>query len=211
MIIERLTDLFHLLKKVGDDPSKLLESEAFTSYVRDLDNKSFSEAVFCFGFEVRDLEGYNSYVSELISLLKSEFDKRKEDIGKDLDSLVMYHIGMANLNFYFCKRTGFNTTIVTLDEEEYSDDSFFDIKHSVACLREAITLLSEVLSHANGLLLYQAHRSLDYAWSILENYKVSNSNNPPDLDSSFVWTDQLYRDELWSELVSQMRTKYGLK
>lgn len=211
MIIDKLTDLYYFIKKANGDPSSLLEKEYFLSYITNCSTKDFCEAVFCYGMELRDFEDYSNVLIQFINILNVEFEKRKEEILANPNLHSMYNIGLANLRFYFCKRTGFNITSLQLEEEDFSDDSQFNVELSVLYLRESLRLLSAIINKAQGLMFYQAIKSLDYAWNILDNYRVNNGDIPIDLDSAYVFLDQLDNDEIWIELIKQMKSKYNLK
>ena len=53
-------------------------------------------------------------------------------------------------------------------------------------------------------------RTLEYIFSVFLNYNVDNNNIPVDLDSVYVFIDQLDNDNIWYELARQMKLKYKL-
>lgn len=207
-ISQRLTDYWHFLQEANYDPS-FISNPKFLDYLKDLDTLSFCEYVLMVGFELRDVEfgSLDGPLEEVIDLFEKHKIERESEFTEDIYT-VMYNLGLANLHMYFCKRSGFNITSVDLDHD---DALTIPIKDSIEHLKQSLILLSEALDLSKGLFHYQVIQCLDYAWAILDNYKVNNDNKPIDLDSSYIWLDQLPDGYLWEELSDQMRKKYNLR
>ena len=86
-----------------------------------------------------------------------------------------------------------------------------DINRSVEFLRKATKLTAETMDISKGIYTYHAIRTFEYIFDIFRNYIVDNDNKPIDLDSFYVFSDQLDSEELWLELARQMKVKYGLQ
>lgn len=209
-ISQKLTDLYTLINMKTEDPYSIVEDPVFRNYLDTSTASDFCDTVIVYGFEVRDLEFgvYDKYVVTLKSIFE-EFaeNKFKEDLESNEELQTKYRLGMANLLLSFCKRSGLAETLVDLEE---GDVEIKDVEFSVNCLREAIVLLEKNMDTAKGILLYQTIKTLDYAWDVLNNYRVDNDNKPIDLDSAYVFQDQLPNGDLWEELIFQMRKKYNL-
>lgn len=209
-LTNKLTDLYYLLQINKDDPYSVVFQDSFRNYLLDQTPRDFCLSVMVYGFEVRDIEfkTYERYVLGLESVVSEVYNtKFKNTIDFDEELFPIYAIGMANLYMFFCKRTGYNTTNLGLDED---NATMISLAQSIDYIRKAMMLLDDAMNMAKGLYLYQTIKSLDYLWSVLENYKVENNNIPPDLDSSYIWVDQVPDGELWDELVVQMRKKYQI-
>lgn len=209
-ISQKLTDLYTLINMKTEDPYSIVEDPVFRNYLDTSTASDFCDTVIVYGFEVRDLEFgvYDKYVVTLKSIFE-EFaeNKFKEDLESNEELQTKYRLGMSNLLLSFCKRSGLAETSVDLEE---GDVEIKDVEFSVNCLREAIVLLEKNMNTAKGILLYQTIKTLDYAWDVLNNYRVDNDNKPIDLDSAYVFQDQLPNGDLWEELIFQMRKKYNL-
>ena len=125
-------------------------------------------------------------------------------IENDLKLFSMYNIGLANMCLYFCERVGFKNDI------NLTTGRILDINKSIFYLRKSLTLMEKTIDIAPGLYLHQCIRTLEYIFSVFLNYNVDNNNIPVDLDSVYVFIDQLDNDNIWQELARQMKSKYNL-
>lgn len=220
----QLTDLYHILKNSNGSLDHVYTKD-FEVYLQSLTLEKFVESVFVYGTEVRDedLGTMDSEISKLISLVQNMYEtKFKEDINSDLKLKSIYNIGIINMYLYFCEREQLQPqTYQTEELKNYiaknNPDKLnqiktldkVDINRSVDYLRKATNLASETIDIAKGIYFYHVMRIFDYIFSIFENYKVSNDNKPIDLDSFYVFSDQLDSNDLWNELARQIKLKYN--
>lgn len=220
----QLTDLYHILKNSNGSLDHVYTKD-FEVYLQSLTLEKFVESVFVYGTEVRDedLGTMDSEISKLISLVQNMYEtKFKEDIDSDLKLKSIYNIGIINMYLYFCEREQIQPqTYQTEELKNYiaknNPDKLnqiktldkVDINRSVDYLRKATNLASETIDIAKGIYFYHVMRIFDYIFSIFENYKVNNDNKPIDLDSFYVFSDQLDNNDLWNELARQIKLKYN--
>lgn len=203
---QKLTDMYNLLQQTNGS-LEIVNSNIFKDYIESLSSRDFAEAVFVYGSEVRDEDAgtIDSYVSSLISTVEDLYkNKHKEEIENDLKSFSIYNIGLANMCLYFCERVGFKNDIVL------TSGRILDINKSIFYLRKSLSLMEKTIDAAPGLYLHQCMRTLEYIFSVFLNYNVDNNNIPVDLDSVYVFIDQLDNDDIWYELARQMKSKYKL-
>lgn len=202
----RLTDLYHLAVPVEGSAS-VVDLDEFQQYLERLDEKGLAEFAFMAGNEVRDLEfgSVDGYINKLLVKLLA-----LEPQWEDANNKCLYQLGIANLHLYYCKRSGYNNPVIL--ETEDQNLPMKSVKTSLNHLREALRMLSILMDEAKGLVLYQTIKALDYAFDVLYNYRVDNGNKPVDLDSSYIYIDQLGigDNDLWDELEAQMKKAYGL-
>ena len=203
---QKLTDMYNLLQQTNGS-LEIVNSNIFKDYIESLSSRDFAEAVFVYGSEVRDEDAgtIDNYVSALISTVEDLYkNKHKEEIENDLKSFSIYNIGLANMCLYFCERVGFKNDIVL------TSGRILDINKSIFYLRKSLSLMEKTIDAAPGLYLHQCMRTLEYIFSVFLNYNVDNNNIPVDLDSVYVFIDQLDNDDIWYELARQMKSKYKL-
>lgn len=220
----QLTDLYHILKNSNGSLDHVYTKD-FEVYLQSLTLEKFVESVFVYGTEVRDetLGTIDSEISKLISLVQNIYEtKFKEDIDSDTKLKSIYNIGIINMFLYFCEREQIQPQSYQTEElknyiAKNNPDKLnqiktldkVDINRSVDYLRKATSLASETIDIAKGIYFYHVMRIFDYIFSIFENYKVDNDNKPIDLDSFYVFSDQLESNELWNELARQIKLKYN--
>lgn len=211
----QLTELYHILKNSNGSLDHVYTKD-FEVYLQSLTLEKFVDSVFVYGTEVRDesLGTIDSEISKLISLLQNIYEtKFKEEIDSNNKLKSIYNLGIINMYLYFCEREQIQPqNIQTEALKEYISRNNptkldqiktldkVDINRSVDYLRKATSLASETIDIATGIYLYHFMRIFDYIFSIFENYKVDNDNKPIDLDSFYVFSDQLESNELWNEL-----------
>lgn len=203
---QKLTDMYNLLQQTKGS-LEIVNSNIFKEYLDSLSSKDFAEAVFVYGSEIRDEDTgtVDNYVSTLISKIEELYQtKHKEEIENDLKLFSIYNLGLANMSLYFCQRSGFKNTT------SLSSGRVVDIDKSIYYLRKSLGLMERTIDIAPGLYLHQCIRTLEYIYSIFLNYNVDNNNIPIDLDSVYVFIDQLDSDNIWNELARQMKAKYKL-
>lgn len=220
----QLTDLYHILKNSNGSLDHIYTKD-FEVYLQSLTLEKFVESVFVYGTEVRDetLGTIDSEISKLISLVQNIYEtKFKEDIDSDTKLKSIYNIGIINMYLYFCEREQIQPQSYQTEElknyiAKNNPDKLnqiktldkVDINRSVDYLRKATSLASETIDIAKGIYFYHVMRIFDYIFSIFENYKVDNDSKPIDLDSFYVFSDQLESNELWNELARQIKLKYN--
>ena len=198
--------MYNLLQQTNGS-LEVVNSKIFKDYIESLGPKDFAEAVFVYGSEVRDEEAgtIDNYVLALIATVEDLYkNKHKEEIENDLKLFSIYNIGLANMCLYFCERVGFKNDIVL------TSGRILDINKSIFYLRKSLSLMEKTIDAAPGLYLHQCMRTLEYIFSVFLNYNVDNNNIPVDLDSVYVFIDQLDNDNIWYELARQMKLKYKL-
>ena len=203
---QKLTDMYNLLQQTNGS-LEIVNSKIIKDYIESLGPKDFAEAVFVYGSEVRDEEAgtIDNYVLALISTVEDLYkNKHKEEIENDLKLFSIYNIGLANMCLYFCERVGFKNDI------SLTSGRILDINKSIFYLRKSLSLMEKTIDTAPGLYLHQCIRTLEYIFSVFLNYNVDNNNIPVDLDSVYVFIDQLDNDNIWQELARQMKSKYNL-
>lgn len=203
---QKLTDMYNLLQQTNGS-LEIVNSNIFKDYIESLSPKDFAEAVFVYGSEIRDEDAgtVDNYVSALMSTIEDLYkNKHKEEIENDLKLFSIYNIGLANMCLYFCERVGFKNDI------SLTSGRILDINKSIFYLRKSLSLMEKTIDTAPGLYLHQCIRTLEYIFSVFLNYNVDNNNIPVDLDSVYVFIDQLDNDNIWYELARQMKSKYNL-
>lgn len=221
----QLTDLYHLLKNSNGSLDHVYTKE-FETYLRSLTVEKFVDSVFVYGIELRDelLGSIDSEVLALISLINTIYeDTFKDPIESSNKLQTIYNIGTINMYLYFCEREKLTTSALYDNKELISyvektepnllnSDNItenLDINRSVDYLRRATKLASETLDISKGIYFYHVIRIFEYIFSIFENYKVDNDNKPIDLDSFYVFSDQLEDVSLWNELARQIKIKHN--
>lgn len=221
----QLTDLYHLLKNSNGSLDHVYTKE-FETYVRSLTVEKFVDSVFVYGIELRDelLGSIDSEVLALIFLINTIYeDTFKDSIGSSDKLQTIYNIGTINMYLYFCEREKLTTSALYDNKElisyvEKTEPNLLnadnitenlDINRSVDYLRRATKLASETLDISKGIYFYHVIRIFEYIFSIFENYKVDNDNKPIDLDSFYVFSDQLEDVSLWNELARQIKIKHN--
>lgn len=206
----QLTELYQLLKR-SNDSLDYIYTEDFSDYLGNLTVQQFVNSVFVYGFEVRD-ELTGSMDSEMLKLLELLAEKYnnvfKEQIEADDTLQSIYNIGITNIYLYFCKREDLATSENPLLGGDQAQAKILDINRSVDFLRQATKLASATLDISKGIYHYHVIRIFEYIFSIFEFYKVDNNDKPIDLDSFYVFSDQLNSSELWVELARQIKVKY---
>lgn len=198
--------MYNLLQQTNGS-LEIVNSNIFKDYIESLSPKDFAEAVFVYGSEIRDEDAgtVDNYVSALMSTIEDLYkNKHKEEIENDLKLFSIYNIGLANMCLYFCERVGFKNDI------SLTSGRILDINKSIFYLRKSLSLMEKTIDTAPGLYLHQCIRTLEYIFSVFLNYNVDNNNIPVDLDSVYVFIDQLDNDNIWQELARQMKFKYNL-
>ena len=204
----KLTEMYNLMLE-NNGSLEIVFSPKFKEYIESLSTKDFVEAVYVYGHEIRDedIGMYDTHTNQLLSVVESTYKAKHEDvILKDNELLTIYNLGLTNIYLYFCKRSGLGQTI-----HDYDYGIIKNVNESVNFLKKATKLNSSTIDIAKGVYLYNSIKIFDYIFSVFENYKVFNDNKPIDLDSFYVFHDQLYNTEIWDELASQMKNKYGIK
>ena len=220
----QLTELYHILKR-SDGSLDHVYTKEFETYLRSLTPEKFVESIFVYGTELRDelLGTIDSEVLALIALVQNIRNSSfKEDIDSSLELQTKFNIGSINMYLYFCEREVLKTTTYkqellkyvesvdnTLLENSSKSLNNLDVNRSVDFLRKATKLASETMDIAKGIYLYHVIRIFEYIFSIFENYRVDNNDKPIDLDSFYVFSDQLDSNELWNELARQIKVKYN--
>ena len=145
-------------------------------------------------------------------------EKFKEDIQNDNEGKVKINIGLINIYLYFCQREPLKISPSLSISGDFIPPTYktfsnikADIDLSVGYLQKAVQLATETIDIAEGIYLYNTIRLFEYIFSVFEYYKVDNDNVPIDLDSFYVFNDQLDNDEFWNELTRQIKIKYDIK
>lgn len=220
----QLTDLYHILKNSNGSLDHVYTKD-FEVYLQSLTLEKFIDSVFVYGTEVRDetLGTMDSEISKLINLIQNIYEtKFKEDIDSDDKLKSIYNIGIINMYLYFCERDQIQPHSYQTEElknyiaknnpsklDQIKTLDKVDINRSVDYLRKATSLASETIDIAKGIYFYHVMRIFDYIFSIFENYRVDNDNKPIDLDSFYIFSDQLDSNDLWNELARQIKLKYN--
>lgn len=227
---KQLTDLYHLLN-VSNQSLEYVYTQDFDKYLRGLSAEDFASNTFVYGYETRDipLGSMDDEVLKYLELNDKIYKEKFEDQFKSDDKLMtIYNIGLINSYLYFCEREeilteapNYNETLKNYLSEKKSDyvlpsESSIDIKtlnvnRSVEFLRKATKLSSDTMDISKGIYTYHVIRAFEYIFSIFSNYIVNNDNKPIDLDSFYVFSDQLESDELWLELARQMKVKFNVQ
>lgn len=214
----KLTDLYHFLDKSNQNLQFIYAAEFREYFFKDFQN--FVEVVFTYGFEIRDLEvnSINKEVEFFIELINEGMEKFKEDIQNDNEGKVKINIGLINIYLYFCQREPLKISPSLSISGDFIPPTYktfsnikADIDLSVGYLQKALRLATETIDIAKGIYLYNTIRLFEYIFSVFEYYKVDNDNVPIDLDSFYVFNDQLDNDEFWNELTRQIKIKYDIK
>lgn len=177
--LTELTELYYLQK----DPS------AIRSALEKKSPEDFANAVFVYGYESRDFSVDPSLVKQGIEIVKELYESKQE--AMDDKMFVRYCIGLAGLLLSNCPR-----------EAPPKDTKLEEI---IENLREVFRLLEVAEPRARGILAFQLQQTYLYAFDCLSYLKVENNNQPPDLDSCYVFLDSLNDDSIWQELARQLR------
>lgn len=205
----RLTELYEIMQQSQGSLS-FVGTEEFKKYLTDMTAKDFVESIFVYGYEIRDESPgeYNTYVLQFLDVINEIYQEHfKNEVEADNKLKVILNIGLINMYLYFCKRSGLGQTVNIID-----DGIIKNVNQSVDFLKRATILANQTIDISTGIYTYHVIRAFDYIFSVFDNYRVDNNNIPIDLDSFYVFSDQLAEDStLWLELVSQIKNKYGLK
>lgn len=220
----QLTELYHILKN-SNGSLDYVYTKDFQVYLESLTLEKFVESVFVYGIEVRDetLGSMDSEINTLISLIQNIYESKfKEDLESNLKLKSIYNLGLINMYLYFCEREQIQSNSKYTEElknyvaknnpeklDQIKTLDSVDINRSVNYLRQATKLSAETIDFAKGIYLYHTIRAFEYIFSIFNNYRVDNDNKPIDLDSFYVFSDQLDSNELWNELARQIKLKYN--
>lgn len=177
--LTELTELYYLQK----DPS------AIRAALQEKSPEDFANAVFVYGYEARDTSIDPSLVKQGIEIVKELYESKQE--AMDDKMFVRYCIGLAGLLLSNCPR-----------EAPPKDTKLEEI---IENLREVFRLLEVAEPRARGILAFQLQQTYLYAFDCLSYLKVENNNQPPDLDSCYVFLDSLNDDSIWQELARQLR------
>lgn len=233
---QKLTDIYYLFDKYTRNLDPIYDTK-FKEYLNQQPSVlDFVKTVFTLGFEVRDLplDEFEDDVENLLTLITKaaiNFDIEADPLHK-----TIYNIGIINCYLYFClQRDAYITGVAEakprvqvntlntdtfelvlpettiLEDSPHAINQVKNIKQSVEYLRKALKLASETLEISTGIYTYHLYRIFDYIFSVFEYYKVENNNLPVDLDSFYVFSDQLEDDSpLWLELEKQIKSKYNI-
>ena len=231
---QKLTDMYYIFEKYtkGLDP---VYDDKFKNYLAEQPSAlDFVKCIFMLGYEIRDLplNSFEDQVEHLIKLIETISVSFLEEIDSDNNLKTIYNIGLINLYLYFCKQSSIaaeEATPVTSIDTSLLTEEFFEFKtpeiqankkvvntlknvnQSVSYLQKALILSTDTLDIAKGIYMYHVMKSLDYITSAFQYYKVDNNNIPIDLDSFYIFSDQLdLESPLWIELEKQIKTKYDL-
>lgn len=226
---KQLTDLYHLIKNSGDS-LEYVYSKDFENYLMDLNVQQFVDSIFVYGYEVRDdlLGTIDSEILKLLELLDKVYNSKFKTEIESSDKLrTIYNLGIINIYLYFCEREELITDSVDYNDslklylaekepnlllpEGTNSIKTVDINRSVDFLRKATKLTAETMDISKGIYTYHVIRTFEYIFDIFRNYIVDNDDKPIDLDSFYVFSDQLDSEELWLELARQMKVKSGLQ
>lgn len=232
-ISQKLTDIYYLFDKYQRDFDPIYE-DSFKNYLLDQATaEDFVKCIFTIGHEVRDqpLNSFEDHVEHLLNIIQEVSEKYKEDINNDSVLQSIYNLGIINIYLYFCKQSELSaapTSSLSIDPNLLTNEFFEfkkapstvqnrslntlkNVKQSVSYLKKALILASETLDISTGIYNYHTIRCLNYIYSAFEYYKVENNNIPVDLDSFYVFSDQLTDNSpLWTELEKQIKNKYNL-
>lgn len=232
---QKLTDLYYLFDKYnrGLDP---IYDNNFKEYLASQTTaEDLVKCIYTFGFEIRDLplNQYEDHVETLLTLIEEQYILHSEEIENDLKLKTIYNIGLINCYLYFCKQKD-NLTSSVLREDTSIDvnklnTAYFDIapvatdtiptltdqiksvNQSIGYLKKALNLCSETIDFSTGIYTYHLIRMFEYIFSVFDFYKVENNDVPIDLDSFYVFSDQLDDNStLWLELEKQIKSKHDL-
>ena len=232
-ISQKLTDIYYIFERDsrGLDP---VYDDNFKNYLGDQGSAlQFAKCVFMIGYEVRDqpLNAFEDHIEHLIKLVETTAVPYLEEIAADDKIQSIYNLGLINMYLYFCKSSDISeqtTSTPSIDtsllNEEYFEfkeqpkqtskrtlNELKNVNQSVTYLKKALILSSNTLDISKGIYTYHTLKCLDYINAAFEYYKVDNNDVPIDLDSFYVFTDQLEDDSpLWIELEKQIKVKYGL-
>lgn len=218
---EKLTDLYYIFDKYekGTEP---VHSDKFSNYLKDQPSfRDFAKLVFVLGFETRDLGmgQHDDDIQKLISMIEDIKKERLETLTTEeitKEDITILDIGLCNLYLYFCQSEEHvepTKTDIILNAKDPVNNAIepkviiTDIKQSVDYLRKAF-ILAHKASGCSGIYQYHINRLFDYMFTVFSNYKVTNDNKPIDVDSFYVFSDQIEEDSrLWGELEKQMTMK----
>lgn len=181
--LTELTELYYLQK----DPS------AIRAALEKKSAEDFANAVFVYGYESRDSSIDPSLVKQGIEIVKEIYESKQE--AMDDKMFVRYCIGLAGLLLSNCQREDISKEVVQSTK----------LEEIIENLREVFRLLEVVEPRARGILAFQLQQTYLYAFDCLSYLKVENNNQPPDLDSCYVFLDSLNDDSIWQELARQLR------
>ena len=232
---QKLTDLYYLFDKYNRGLDPIYENNFKEYLVSQSTAEDLVKCIYTFGFEIRDLPlgMYEDHVETLLTLISEQYEKFKEEIESDTKLKTIYNIGLINCYLYFCKQKDtltpntlasesgldvnrinkayFNIADNTVETSPTLVDQIKSVNQSISYLKKALSLTSSTLDISNGIYTYHLIRIFEYIFSVFEFYKVENNDVPIDLDSFYVFSDQLDENStLWVELEKQIKSKHNL-
>lgn len=186
-----LTELYHLMSRNKDQDVTV--NGAMEAWLAPKLPSDFCNAVFVLGIELRDEDNIDyATVKRLIGIVERLY-KEKEVTTDKLH--IKYKLGLANMHLNPC----------TIDE--LTPEMMPILEDIVFNLKKCLIILDEIQPLAKGIMSYYVDQCFDYVFAALDKVRVDNNNLPIDLDSAYVFSDQLDSDDLWHELIRQIKAK----
>lgn len=195
--LDRLTEQFQLQQRNFNQDITL--NGSLEAYLESKLPTDFAEAVFVLGMELRDFDDISyTTIKRGIEIVQKIYETKKNVIEQNDRRFVQYHLGLIGMYLNPC-------TIDEMTKEIVDSPLLEDIVFNI---RTSLKILEEVQPKARGVLAHQTTRQYEYVFRAIEKISVANNNEPPDLDSIYVFTDSLESDYVWHEIIRQLRVKF---
>lgn len=196
--LDKLTEYFQLQERNLNQDITL--NGSLEAYLESKLPTDFAEAIFVLGMELRDYDDIlYSTVKRGIDIVQKVYESKKQVIEQNDKRFVQYRIGLTGMYLNPC-------TIDTLTKEIVDSPLLEDIVFNI---RTCLKLLEDAQPKASGVLAHQVTRQYEYVFRAIEKILVDNNNEPPDLDSIYVFTSNLDDDFVWHEIIRQLRVKFN--
>ena len=196
--LDRLTEQFQLQQRNFNQDITL--NGSLEAYLESKLPTDFAEAIFVLGIELRDFDDISyTTVKRGIEIVQKIYETKKNVIEQNDKRFVQYHLGLVGMYLNPCIIDEMTKEIV---DSPLLEDIVFNIKTS-------LKILEEVQPRAKGVLAHQTTKQYEYVFRATEKILVDNNNEPPDLDSIYVFTDSLESDYVWHEIIRQLRNKFN--
>lgn len=175
----------------------------YADHLKSLSNERFADAVLTLGQEVRDMPyGQNTeFINELLDFVEGETTRR------ELQDDPLTDIGLASMHMHFCVRTGLQSNLEHWNEEKLKEfREELDIPSLLVHLRKAMYYLTDIRTDGSFKIRILLDRAIDYMYEAILNIRVEDSM--PDIDSVYVFLDQIDNDEFWEMVEDQLYTAY---
>jgi hypothetical protein len=201
MIINHLSIIQDLYKKHGET---LFFTSEFSDYLEQtIQNKSLSELLLCIAYETKDY-GDSIEKNAVTDNVQKLFESSENTIlvNSSFESIFNYYMaaGIFNKHFVFNNRNDYLKFYLSCVDKSYTSESILNIfNNSFSNLRNSFINFEKAIAGAKNVSVIQnsflAKESLE-SYSLLE--ALSDPDSYPNIDSSYVYLDQINNSDFFS-------------